>query len=112
DWLSEKGTELLQAQEAHLDELHGNMLHMADLLESQFKNSITYQKISETYLSIEFSLDVANDALATTNKSYERDIVTREQLLQELSAKSQQYQDKQQELDVLMDSMNIKGWSV
>ncbi|EKT4487395.1 MULTISPECIES: hypothetical protein [Shewanella] len=112
DKLAEKGTELLQAQEAHLDELHSNVLHMADLLEAQFKNSSIYQDVAGTYLNIELLLGEVTEDFSVISQSYEKELTSRKQLLQELSVKKRQYQDQQQELDALMESMNIKGWSV
>lgn len=111
DRLADKGTDFLQAQEAHLDELQNNLHHMADLLEAQYKNSTLYRTIAESYLNIGMSLETANEATNATNAAYENDIVERDHLLTALSDKKQQYQDKQQELDELMDSLNAKGWS-
>ncbi|ODR87066.1 AI-2E family transporter [Shewanella xiamenensis] len=112
DWLADKGTELLQAQEAHLDEMQNNLHHMADLLEAQYQNSALYQTIAENYLQIGMSLETATEAIDATNAAYKHDIVARDHLLTELSDKKHQYQDKQQELEALMSGLNIKGWSV
>ncbi|MDN5370817.1 MAG: hypothetical protein PWP74_2125, partial [Shewanella sp.] len=70
-----------------------------------------YQTIAENYLKIGMSLETASDAIDATKAAYGHDVVARDLLLTELSDKKQQYQDKQQELDELMDSLNAKGWS-
>ncbi|MCU8092486.1 hypothetical protein L5M18_13055 [Shewanella sp. SM20] len=110
DRLAEKGTDLLHAKEANLDELQSNLLHMADLLEAQFKNSAMYQDIAKTYLQIGLALETACEASTATHESCDKDWLAKEQLLEELSLKKQQYQDSQQELDALMADINIKGW--
>ncbi|WP_107947300.1 hypothetical protein [Shewanella baltica] len=110
DKLAEKGTDLLHAKEANLDELQSNLLHMADLLEAQFKNSAMYQDIAKTYLQIGLALETACEASTATYESCDKDRLAKEQLLNELSVKKQQYQDNQQELDALMTGLNIKGW--
>lgn len=110
DRLAEKGTDLLHAREANLDELQSNLLHMADLLEAQFKNSAMYQDIAKTYLQIGLALETACEASTATHESCDKDRLAKEQLLNELSVKKQQYQDNQQELDALMTGLNIKGW--
>lgn len=110
DRLAEKGTDLLHAREANLDELQSNLLHMADLLEAQFKNSAMYQDIAKNYLQIGLALETACEASTATHESCDKDWLAKEQLLEELSLKKQQYQDSQQELDALMADINIKGW--
>lgn len=110
DRLAEKGTDLLHAKEANLDELQNNLLHMADLLEAQFKNSAMYQDIAKTYLQIGLALETARESSTATHESCDKDRLAKEQLLNELSVKKQQYQDNQQELDALMAGLNINGW--
>ncbi|MNI73119.1 hypothetical protein D3C73_1290980 [compost metagenome] len=106
DWLSSTGTELLQAQEVHLDEMKNNLHLMAAWIESQYRCSTQYQQITTEYGVIEDNLYLAMDHSYQTVDSGNRMLESRARTIKILENGIEKYRSQQDELDILMDSLD------
>lgn len=102
DWLSSNETELLQAQEAHLDAMKNNLNLMATWIESQYKCSTQYQQIAAEYSVIENNLRLAMDHSYQTLDSGTRMLESRSATIKNLEHGIEKYRSQQDELDYLM----------
>jgi hypothetical protein len=62
DWLSAKGTELLQAYESNLDAMKENLEKMAQWVELQYESSENYKRVAYEYRLIEVYLAETQEA--------------------------------------------------
>lgn len=106
DWLSSTGTELLQAQEAHLDEMKNNLHLMATWIESQYKCSAQYQQIAAEYGVIGDNLHLAMDHSYQTVDSGNRMLESRARTIANLEHGIDKYRNQQDELEMLMQSFD------
>lgn len=102
DWLSSTGTELLQAQEAHLDEMKTNIHLMAEWIESQYKCSSQYQQISAEYSAVGENLHLALDNSWQTVDSGNRMLANRAHMITKLENDIENYRNQQDELEKLI----------
>ena len=106
DWWSETGTELLQGQQAHLEQMHHSIHHMANWIELQFACSTSYRAISDGYLAITADLD---DALATSQQIVDMNSAAtarRAVTINELSSAVTQYKENQQTINAFFDTLS------
>ncbi|MBA5239180.1 hypothetical protein H2Y54_21955 [Pectobacterium aroidearum] len=106
DWLSSSGTELLLAQEAHLDEMKNNFHLMATWIESQYKCSTQYRQIVAEYGVIENNLHLAMNYSDQTINSGNRMLESRATTIKNLEHGIEKYRSQQDELDMLMQSFD------
>ena len=106
DWLSSTGTELLQAQEAHLDEMKNNLHLMATWIESQYKCSAQYQQIAAEYGVIGDNLHLAMDHSYQTVDCGNRMLESRARTIANLEHGIDKYRNQQDELEMLMQSFD------
>ncbi|EWH10109.1 hypothetical protein DS2_09192 [Catenovulum agarivorans DS-2] len=104
DWLSSTGTELLQAKEAHLDELKNNFHQMANWIESQYQCSTEYRQIAAEYGMIERNLHRASEQSHQTLDSGSRMLESRAIAISNLEQEIEKHRSQQDELDRLMQA--------
>lgn len=102
DWLSSTGTELLQAQEAHLDEMKTSIHLMAEWIESQYKCSSQYQQISAEYSAVGENLHLALDNSWQAVDSGNRMLANRAHMITKLENGIENYRNQQDELEKLI----------
>ncbi|HBV39987.1 MAG TPA: hypothetical protein DEF05_09970 [Erwinia sp.] len=84
DWLSQTGTERLEAMEAGLDTVKENVGKMSQWLELQFQNSVSYRVISADYQLIDAHLAATYDRQQNTAASQRTRIEANQQFNQQL----------------------------
>ncbi|EGQ8060797.1 hypothetical protein MWT71_001877 [Vibrio parahaemolyticus] len=106
DWLSSSGTELLESQEAHMDEMKNNLHLVATWIESQYKCSTQYRQIAAEYGAIENNLHVAMAHSYQTVDSGNRMLESRATTIKNLEHGIEKYRSQQDELEMLMQSFD------
>jgi phage antirepressor YoqD-like protein len=96
DWLSDNGTQLLEAVENNLDVMQGNIDKMALWIEEQYNQSNNYAQIGAgyDYIQREFALAInaKNSALATSKEQNQKQIAFNKNLTDKTKEVSSQEQ--------------------
>jgi hypothetical protein len=96
DWLSDNGTQLLEAVENNLDVMQGNVDKMALWIEEQYNQSNNYAQIGAgyDYIQREFALAInaKNSALATSKEQTQKQIAFNKNLTDKTKKVSSQEQ--------------------
>lgn len=104
DWLSEKGTELLQAYEANMAAMKENVERMAQWVDIQFQNSANYKQISYEYRLIEVYLAEAHEHQQHIIRAQSERILENQSQLKSLEKTISNQVNQEQELMLMLES--------